>query len=50
VNGRLLAAAAFPRTRECLERRGHDVTVVDVSEIAKAEGAITCCSLIFSTS
>jgi dimethylargininase len=49
VNGRLLAAAAFPRTRERLERRGYDVAAVDVSEIAKAEGAVTCCSLIFST-
>jgi dimethylargininase len=45
----LLAAAAFPRTRERLERSGHGATVVDVSELAKAEGAVTCCSLIFST-
>lgn len=47
VMNRLLYSAAFPRTRERLERRGFDVTAVDVSEIAKAEGAVTCCSLIF---
>lgn len=42
----LIYAAAFPRTRARLEQRGLDVRVVDVSEIAKAEGAVTCCSLI----
>ncbi len=49
VNGRLLYAAAFPRTRDLLESRGFGVTTVDVSEIAKAEGAVTCCSLIFES-
>jgi dimethylargininase len=49
VNGQLLYAAAFPRTRDLLERRGYGVTTVDVSEIAKAEGAVTCCSLIFES-
>jgi dimethylargininase len=47
VDNSLLYAAAFPRTLERLERRGYAVTSVDVSEIAKAEGAVTCCSLIF---
>lgn len=37
---------AFPRTQEILERRGLRLLTVDVSEIAKAEGAVTCCSLI----
>lgn len=49
VNEQLLYSAAFPRTRERLEHRGHRVTCVDVSEIAKAEGAVTCCSLIFES-
>ena len=40
---------AFPRTRERLEARGFDVVAVNVGELAKAEGAVTCCSLIFST-
>jgi dimethylargininase len=48
VGSRLICAAAYPRTRERLERRGFAVTPVDLSEIAKAEGAVTCCSLILS--
>jgi dimethylargininase len=36
----------FPRTRERLERLGIEVTAVDVSELQKAEGAVTCCSLL----
>jgi len=41
-------AASFPRTRQRLEAHGMSVVTVDVSELAKAEGAVTCCSLIFS--
>jgi dimethylargininase len=48
VGDGLLYAAAFPLTRERLERRGYGVTSIDVSEIAKAEGSVTCCSLIFA--
>lgn len=36
----------FPRTRARLEQAGIDVTTVDVSELQKAEGATTCCSLV----
>jgi dimethylargininase len=42
----LIYSSAFPRTRERLEARGLAVHAVDVSELAKAEGAVTCCSLI----
>ena len=38
---------SYPRTRERLEKRGIALTPVDVSELIKAEGAVTCCSLIF---
>jgi len=38
---------AYPETRRRLEERGMEVAVVDVSEMAKAEGGVTCCSLIF---
>jgi dimethylargininase len=41
-------AAAFPRTRERLLDRGFDVRAPDVSELAKAEGGVTCCSLVFA--
>jgi dimethylargininase len=47
ADGGWLYPAAFPRTHERLERRGRHVTTVDISEIAKAEGAVTCCSIIF---
>jgi dimethylargininase len=47
LNGKVLGAAAFPRTLARLEHRGFEVVAVDVSELAKAEGAVTCCSLIF---
>ena len=40
--------ACFPRTRDILERAGIAVTPVDVSELQKAEGAVTCCSLVFA--
>ena len=36
----------FPRTRERIERAGIAVTAVDVSELQKAEGAVTCCSVL----
>ena len=39
--------AAFPRTRRRLEDAGIAVTTVDLSELQKAEGATTCCSLLF---
>jgi dimethylargininase len=38
--------AAFPKTAERLEVHGVKLARVDVSELAKAEGAVTCCSLI----
>ena len=40
--------SAYPRTRRRLEKAGVAVQTVDVSELAKAEGAVTCCSLIFN--
>lgn len=42
-----LYSASWERTRDRLERAGLAVRTVDVSELEKAEGAVTCCSLIF---
>jgi len=39
--------AGCPRTRERLEKRGIHVEPVDMSELSKAEGGVTCCSLLF---
>jgi dimethylargininase len=46
LRDRVIVAAAFPRTAERLAARGLTVVAVDASELAKAEGAVTCCSLI----
>jgi dimethylargininase len=46
VGNAVLTASAFSRTRRILEGRGIEVHVVDVSELAKAEGAVTCCSIL----
>jgi dimethylargininase len=43
----VLCAAASPRTCERLGAGGFAVETVDLSELAKAEAGITCCSLIF---
>jgi dimethylargininase len=40
--------ASFPLTRQRLNRNGIPVTIVDVSELQKAEGAVTCCSLVIT--
>jgi dimethylargininase len=42
----IIFPTAFPNTLARLEERGYKVITVDVSELAKAEGAVTCCSLI----
>jgi dimethylargininase len=46
----VIAAAAYPRTIENLEGHGYAVKPVEVSEFAKAEGGVTCMSLIFTMS
>jgi dimethylargininase len=45
----VLMPAAFPHTREIVGREGLDVRTVDISELMKAEAAITCSSVIFET-
>ncbi|MCM2313789.1 MAG: dimethylargininase [Thermoanaerobaculia bacterium] len=47
VGDALVLSSAFPRTRARLEARGIHVTTVDATELAKAEGGVTCCSLLF---
>jgi dimethylargininase len=43
----LIYPTVFPRTRDRLERAGYPIRTLDMSELQKAEGAVTCCSLIF---
>lgn len=46
VGTTVLCAAAHPRTNERLAQRGYTLRTVDASELAKAEGALTCCSIL----
>lgn len=49
VGDALIYPTAFPRTAARIRQQGGRVVEVDVSELAKAEGAVTCCSLIFES-
>src|SRR5262245_51020868 len=49
VGDRVIYPTAFPRTAERLAARGFHLELVGASELAKAEGAVTCCSLIIET-
>ncbi len=44
----VIASASFPRTNTSIEALGFPVRSVDLSEFAKAEGGVTCLSLIFA--
>jgi dimethylargininase len=46
LEDRVIFQASFPRTAERLTQHGFRLEIVDASELAKAEGAVTCCSLI----
>jgi dimethylargininase len=47
VDDTLVCPASAPRTRQRLVLAGCAVESVDMSELAKAEAGVTCCSLIF---
>jgi dimethylargininase len=47
VGDTVLFPAAFPRTADRLRDAGFRLMTVDADELAKAEGALTCCSLLF---
>jgi dimethylargininase len=49
VRNAVVYPAAFPRTKRRLEARGVVVRTVDVSELAKAEGGVTCCCVLLET-
>ena len=50
IGNALIYPAAFPSTRQRLEAAGIPVVSVEADELAKAEGAVTCCSLILKVS
>lgn len=43
----IIYPANYPLTRSRLEAQGIPLKAVDISEMIKAEGAVTCCSLVF---
>ena len=47
VDGSIIYPSSFPKTRAKIEKAGIDMLIVNADELAKAEGALTCCSLIF---
>ena len=44
----VIVAEAFPRTRERIATAGFAARTLAADELAKAEGALTCCSLLFT--
>lgn len=46
INNSIIYPTAFPKTTARLEAHGYQMQPVNVDELAKAEGAVTCCSLI----
>jgi dimethylargininase len=46
VGDTVVCAAAYPRTRDRLAVRGVHTIGIDADELAKAEGGLTCCSLL----
>jgi dimethylargininase len=49
IGTRLIYQPAFSKTLANLETAGMKPVLVDQSELGKAEGGLTCCSLIFKT-
>jgi dimethylargininase len=50
ISDTVIFPAAFPKTRARIESAGFHVTLLDISELQKAESGLTCSSLIFTTS
>lgn len=42
----IIYPTTFPNTQKKLEQKGYKIANVNLDELAKAEGAVTCCSLI----
>lgn len=46
VGGGIIVSEGFPRTREALERAGFAVHAVPTTEVRKADGSLTCLSIL----
>ncbi len=47
INGKVLVAAGYPKTKKAIEDLGYEVLEVDTSEYRKIDGSLTCLSLRF---
>lgn len=47
IGTHIVLPASFPKTAERIQHQGFTLDTVDVSELQKAEGATTCCSIVF---
>jgi dimethylargininase len=47
IESTVIYPSSFPKTQQRLEDAGLRLKMVDATEAAKAEGAVTCCSVIF---
>ena len=47
VGDTIIYPSSFPKTQAKLAAEGIRISIVDADELAKAEGAVTCCSLLF---
>lgn len=47
VHGTVLVSASAPRTADAIARAGFSVLAIDISEFEKAEGGVSCLSLLF---
>lgn len=48
IGNAVIYPAEFPRTAQRLRREALDVREVEAGELAKAEGGVTCCSLVLN--
>lgn len=49
IGDTIIYPTAFPKTEAKLKAHGYKIVSVEVGELAKAEGAVTCCSLILES-
>jgi dimethylargininase len=47
IGNEIIFPAGYPKTTARLEAQGFRIRPIDVGELTKAEGAVTCCSLVF---
>ena len=45
LNGQVLVAEGFPKTRKAIEKAGYETLVLNVSEYRKLDGGLSCLSL-----